>query len=293
MFLSVVLVCFVVALDGTCHVIAKLLLQKINQEWCKHIWHTHATTYKHFHSFILTDAYTPALQTERSFRTRWGSCTPVTYCTLTIYQQFLILRSRLSPFFCQSLPDYFVSFMGDIITARYVIFAFGFLLAIVAAFFYSHMLRYQIIGQVWCNSQCCSIWITSRYCHAYKRHDDGNLTATSTSCVIYSINLVWTEKISPLQFNKPSVKINLGPLYLLLQCLCWTSLVMIFLMMCVLVALCTYTSNKWRREDPQVHSKTARYALIVSHIWNCFSPQKLCDLQSQPQSCSKISRSTL
>jgi energy-converting hydrogenase Eha subunit A len=38
--------------------------------------------------------------------------------------------------------------MADIITARYVIFAFGFLLAVVASFFYSHMLRYEIIGQV-------------------------------------------------------------------------------------------------------------------------------------------------
>ena len=48
----------------------------------------------------------------------------------------------------QSVPSYFVSFMADIITARYVIFAFGFLLAVVASFFYSHMLRYEIIGQV-------------------------------------------------------------------------------------------------------------------------------------------------
>jgi RsiW-degrading membrane proteinase PrsW (M82 family) len=38
--------------------------------------------------------------------------------------------------------------MSDIITARYVIFAFGFLLALLCSFFYSHLLRYETIGQV-------------------------------------------------------------------------------------------------------------------------------------------------
>ena len=68
-----------------------------------------------------------------------------------------------------------------------------------------------------------------------------------------------------IQFHKTHLFYCRAPLNIL-QCLCWTSLVMIFLMMCVLVALCTYTSNKWRRQDPKVHSRTARYALIVSQI---------------------------
>lgn len=51
------------------------------------------------------------------------------------------------------------------------------------------------------------------------------------------------------------------------QCLCWTSIVMIFLMMCVLVALCQYTANRWKKQDPQVHSNTARYALVVRTIY--------------------------
>lgn len=51
------------------------------------------------------------------------------------------------------------------------------------------------------------------------------------------------------------------------QCLCWTSIVMIFLMMCVLVALCQYTANRWKKQDPQVHSNTARYALVVRAIY--------------------------
>lgn len=38
--------------------------------------------------------------------------------------------------------------MADIITARYVIFAFGFLLAIACSFFYSHLMRYEFIGKV-------------------------------------------------------------------------------------------------------------------------------------------------
>lgn len=68
---------------------------------------------------------------------------------------------------------------------------------------------------------------------------------------------------------------------------------MIFLMMCVLVALCTYTSNKWRREDPQVHSKTARYALIVSHLLKFFSSRKHCDSPFLSQSQLKKPWSTL
>ena len=52
------------------------------------------------------------------------------------------------PCLTQSLPTYFVGFMADIIVARYVIFAFGFLLAVAASFFYSHLLRYESVGQV-------------------------------------------------------------------------------------------------------------------------------------------------
>ena len=52
------------------------------------------------------------------------------------------------PYLTQSLPTYFVGFMADIIVARYVIFAFGFLLAVAASFFYSHLLRYESVGQV-------------------------------------------------------------------------------------------------------------------------------------------------
>ena len=52
------------------------------------------------------------------------------------------------PWWTQSLPTYFVGFMADIIVARYVIFAFGFLLAVAASFFYSHLLRYESVGQV-------------------------------------------------------------------------------------------------------------------------------------------------
>ena len=33
--------------------------------------------------------------------------------------------------------------MADIITARYVIFAFGFILAIFLSFVYSHVLRFE------------------------------------------------------------------------------------------------------------------------------------------------------
>ena len=38
--------------------------------------------------------------------------------------------------------------MADIITARYVIFAFGFLLAILLALFFSHLLRFETVGLV-------------------------------------------------------------------------------------------------------------------------------------------------
>ena len=50
--------------------------------------------------------------------------------------------------FNQALPDYFTAFMADIITARYVIFAFGFILAILLALFFSHLLRFECVGLV-------------------------------------------------------------------------------------------------------------------------------------------------
>jgi uncharacterized membrane protein len=83
--------------------------------------------------------------------------------------------------------------MANIIVARYIIFAFGFLLAIAASFFYSHLLRYEVIG----------------------------------------------------------------------QCVCWTSLTMIFIMMIVLVVLCWYTAGQWTNEDPKVHGTNSIRALQV------------------------------
>ena len=48
----------------------------------------------------------------------------------------------------QGFPDYFQAFMGDIITARYIIFCFGFPLALVLSFAVSHMLRFECLGLV-------------------------------------------------------------------------------------------------------------------------------------------------
>ena len=50
--------------------------------------------------------------------------------------------------FNQGMPDYFVAFMSDIVTARYLIFAFGFLLALFLSFLYSHVLRFEYLGLV-------------------------------------------------------------------------------------------------------------------------------------------------
>ena len=76
-----------------------------------------------------------------------NSISPIQY-TLSCYTNTLSYYSTTNSLFScsqfnQGYPDYFNAFMSDIITARYVIFAFGFLLAVFLSFVYSHVLRFE------------------------------------------------------------------------------------------------------------------------------------------------------
>jgi hypothetical protein len=51
----------------------------------------------------------------------------------------------------QNKGDYFQNFMSDIITARYIIFCFGFLVAIILSFVYAQLLRSSFIAT-------CLVW---------------------------------------------------------------------------------------------------------------------------------------
>ena len=48
----------------------------------------------------------------------------------------------------QDYRNYFLTFMSDIIAARNVIFAFGLLASLFAAFLYTHLLRFRVVGLI-------------------------------------------------------------------------------------------------------------------------------------------------
>jgi Plasma-membrane choline transporter len=74
------------------------------------------------------------------------------YATTNYYNRCIFNEGPIRKLYNQSFyPDYFVGFMADIITARYIIFAFGFLLAIFSSFLWSHLLRFEAIS-------VCVVW---------------------------------------------------------------------------------------------------------------------------------------
>jgi Plasma-membrane choline transporter len=82
------------------------------------------------------------------------------YATTNYYNRCIFNNQQLKSLYSQNFyPDYFIGFMGDIITARYVIFAFGFLLAVFCSFLWSHLLRFEALG-------LCVVWtgITMVFC---------------------------------------------------------------------------------------------------------------------------------
>ena len=68
------------------------------------------------------------------------------YPTSNVFNRCFFQDSSQRTQFNQGDPDYFQTFMSDIITARYIIFAFGFLLALFLSFLYSHVLRFEYLG---------------------------------------------------------------------------------------------------------------------------------------------------
>jgi hypothetical protein len=86
----------------------------------------------------------------------WGRVNPdlgacgcnLIYPTAPVFNRCLFTNSTQRVQFNQASfqPDYFVGFMGDIVTARFLIFAFGFLLAVFLSFCFSHVLRFERLG---------------------------------------------------------------------------------------------------------------------------------------------------
>ena len=86
----------------------------------------------------------------------WGRYNPdlgacgcnLIYPTTLMFSRCVYTNTTMRAQFNQGYPDYFNGFMADIITARYVIFAFGFLLAVFLSFVYSHVLRFERLSLV-------------------------------------------------------------------------------------------------------------------------------------------------
>lgn len=79
-----------------------------------------------------------------------GSCgCNLIYATTSVFDRCIFDDSSVRKNYkSQSARDYFLTFIGDVLEARNVIFAFGFLASLAAAFIYTHLLRFRTLGLI-------------------------------------------------------------------------------------------------------------------------------------------------